>query len=74
MSAIRGTVYSATTIRVPGIAHAAEAPFVVLLVDTEDGRRVLGRSVGGRGPVIGTRVEVVESRDSVMLFAAVAKE
>jgi len=64
-----GTVYSHTTIRVAGNAHVGEAPFVLLLVDRDDGGRQLGRYRGDEPPAIGTRVEVVELVGDVPVYA-----
>jgi uncharacterized OB-fold protein len=51
-----GSVYSFTTIRVAGNAHAADTPFTLLLVDCDDGVRRLGRWAGDDPPPIGERV------------------
>ena len=39
---IRATVLSSTIIRVPGAAHAASAPFILLLVEADAGMNMLG--------------------------------
>jgi uncharacterized OB-fold protein len=62
-------LYSHTTIRVAGVAHAAEAPFVVVLVDTPRGR-VLGRLRGDEVPPIGTPLVDTGERDGVPMFEA----
>jgi uncharacterized OB-fold protein len=53
---LRGIVQSYTVIRVPGQRLAAEGPFVLLLVELDDGRRVLGRFNGSEPPPISSRV------------------
>ena len=53
---LRGTVLSHTIIRVPGKSHAADAPFVLLLVELDDGERLLGHFRGSTPPAIGSRV------------------
>jgi uncharacterized OB-fold protein len=58
-----GTVQSHTIIRVPGHAHAAAAPFVLLLVTLDDGTRLLGHFHGEAPPPIGCRV-VASATDS----------
>ena len=68
MSDGAGTVYSRTTIRVPGNAQAAEAPFVLLLVTGDDGVRRLGRFRGECAPEIGTHVAVAAAVDGVPIF------
>jgi uncharacterized OB-fold protein len=68
MTEIRGTVYSHTTIRVPGTAQAADVPFALLLVDTDQGGRVLGRLHGQEIPAIGTRVLAAADNSGVPFF------
>ena len=46
MTAMQGIVQSHTIIRVPDKAHAAMAPFVLLLVELANGKRVLGHFHG----------------------------
>jgi uncharacterized OB-fold protein len=55
-SALTGKIYSHTVIRMPGRGHAADAPFVLLLVELDDGKRVLGHFQGSEPPPIDTRV------------------
>ena len=43
-------------IRVPDKAHAAMAPFVLLLVELANGKRVLGHFHGALPPAIGSHV------------------
>lgn len=52
----QGTVQSHTVIRVPGKAHAADAPFVLLLVRLDNGKQVLGHFDGSEPPPINSRV------------------
>ena len=54
--ALSGIVTSHTVIRVPGKANAAAAPFVLLLVECDGGKRVLGHFARHEPPPIGTRV------------------
>ena len=68
MSELAGTVASHTTIRVAGNAHADQAPFVLLLVEGDDGSRSLGRFHGDEPPAIGTRVLAREEKDGVAIF------
>ncbi len=63
-----GTVYSHTVIRVPGAGHEQEAPFVVLLVDLDDGRRVLGRFAGPIPPLLGGRVVEQSKQGETSVF------
>lgn len=73
-SALAGTVYSHTTIRVAGNAHADEAPFVLLLVEGEDGRRRLGRFREDEPPALGTPVFARDERDGVPIFESLRGE
>jgi len=66
---IAGIVHSHTVINLPGRAHAAAAPFVLLLVDTGKGRHVLGHFSGAVAPSIGTRVVTTASRDGTPIFS-----
>ena len=52
----RGVVQAHTVIRVPDRAHAGQAPFVLLLVALDGGRRVLGHYDRLEPPAIGSRV------------------
>jgi uncharacterized OB-fold protein len=63
-----GTVQSHTIIRVPGKAHAADAPFVLLLVSLDDGSRVLGHFCDSEPPRIGTRVVTEGGENETMIF------
>jgi uncharacterized OB-fold protein len=69
-----GTVYSHTTIRVAGNAHAADAPFVLVLIDADDGSRVLGRWAGEQPPPIGSRVVERAGSDPYRAFAPTHEE
>ena len=64
---MHGTVQSHTVIRVSDKAHAAMAPFVLLLVELADGKRVLGHFDRTEPPAIGARVtaDVVEKETPV---------
>lgn len=65
---LRGTVHSHTVIRVPDKAHAAMAPFVMLLVELEGGKHILGHFDGGTPPAIGTRVAADPSQQQTPVF------
>lgn len=70
MSAIQGTVQSHTIIRVSDKAHAAMAPFVLLLVELSDGKRVLGHFHGAVPPSIGSHVTADPSEPETPVFRA----
>jgi uncharacterized OB-fold protein len=61
---LQGTVQSHTIIRVPDKAHAEMAPFVLLLVELADGRRVLGHFNRAEPPAIGSRVTAEQSEQT----------
>jgi uncharacterized OB-fold protein len=61
---LQGTVQSHTIIRVPDKAHAAMAPFVLLLVELADGKRVLGHFNRAEPPAIGSRVTAEPSEQT----------
>jgi len=68
MIAMRGTVQSHTVIRVPDKAHAAMAPFVLLLIELVNGERVLGHFHGASPPPIGSRVTADASEQETPIF------
>lgn len=67
MKGLAGRVQSHTIIRVPDKAHAAMAPFVLLLVELADGTRVLGHFNRAEPPAIGSRV-TAEQSDQTPVF------
>lgn len=70
MSALMGTVTSHTVIRVSDKAHAAMAPFVLLLVETAGGKRVLGHFDRAEPPAIGSRVIANPTEQQTPVFRA----
>jgi uncharacterized OB-fold protein len=56
MGTLTGHVISHTIVRVPGRIHAGSAPFVLLLVEVDGGRRLLGHFAHPEPPAIGARV------------------
>jgi uncharacterized OB-fold protein len=69
-----GTVNSHTMVRMPGHAHADRAPFVLLLVETEDGKRCLGHFAGNAAPPIGARVVGCERVQGTLVFEVVQEK
>jgi uncharacterized OB-fold protein len=65
---IHATVLSSTVIRVPGAAHAASAPFTLLLVEADGNRRLLGHFDGPQPPPIGSRVVSNGRTQGTLLF------
>lgn len=70
MSPPGGTVYSHTTIHVAGNAQAADVPFVLVLVDCDDGVRRLGRWAGTWAPTIGSRADARLASEPYLVFSA----
>ena len=70
MSAEQGTVTSHTIIRVPDKAHAAQAPFALLLVALDGGKSVLGHFTCAKPPAIGSRVAVGAVDNGTPVFRA----
>lgn len=68
--AISATVLSSTVIRVPGAAHAVSAPFTLLLVEADDGRKMLGHFDKGHLPPIGSRVISNGNKNGTLLFTS----
>ena len=68
MTTVQGTVQSHTVIRVPDKAHATMAPFVLLLVELANGKRVLGHFHGVSPPVIGSRVTADAFKQETPVF------
>lgn len=73
MSNLTGKVYSHTVIRVPGNVHADAAPFVLLIVELENGKRVLGHFSDSESPAINARVTAKPS-DKTPLFSAMQEK
>jgi uncharacterized OB-fold protein len=73
MSELTGKVYSHTVIRVPGNVHAEAAPFVLLLVELDNGKRVLGHFVGSEPPAIDMRV-IASQSDKTPVFSIVQEK
>jgi uncharacterized OB-fold protein len=65
---LSGTIQSHTVIRVPGKQHVGAGPFVLLLVELDDGRRVLGGFTGAQPPPIGSRVMGSAKENAAPLF------
>ena len=73
MSAAMGTVQSHTIIRVPDKAHAENAPFVLLLVALDSGKRVLGHFDRAEPPAIGSRVVAQTADKQTPVFRILEK-
>jgi uncharacterized OB-fold protein len=67
---MKGTVYTETLIHAAPQAFVAEAPYQLIMVTLDDGRRVTGR-VFGDPVAIDDAVELHEQRDGVGYFRKV---
>jgi uncharacterized OB-fold protein len=65
----QGTVQSHTVIRVPGKAHAANAPFVLLLVRLDNGNHILGHFYDNKPPPINSRVSTSAAQNETPSFS-----
>ena len=64
---MKGTVYTETVVHSAPPAFAAEAPYQVVIVILEDGKRLTARIDGDR-VAIDDRVELAGTRDGVAYF------
>jgi uncharacterized OB-fold protein len=62
-----GIVYTETLIHAAPREFVAEAPYQLVIVTLDDGKRVTGRSAGERVS-IGDRVEMTEEKNGVPCF------
>ena len=62
-----GSVYTETLIHAAPREFVAEAPYQLIIVTLDDGKRVTGRSAGER-LAIGARVEMAEEKNGVPYF------
>jgi uncharacterized OB-fold protein len=65
---MQGTVYTETVVHMPPAALLDLAPYQLVMIDLETGQRVTGRSEGPRLS-IGDKVDLLEERDGVKIFA-----
>jgi uncharacterized OB-fold protein len=68
---LKGIVYTETVVHAAPAAFAGEAPYQIVIVTLEDGKRVTGRTVGQLVQV-DDPVEEVESRAGVPFFRRAA--
>jgi uncharacterized OB-fold protein len=64
---VRGTVYTETVVWSPPEAFLNDAPYQLVIVTLEDGKRVTGRVLGERVK-IGDTVELAEHRNGTPYF------
>ena len=62
-----GIVYTETLIHAAPREFVAEAPYQLIIVTLDEGKRITGRSTGGR-VAIDDRVELAEEKNGVPYF------
>lgn len=65
-----GIVYTQTVVHSAPEAYVADAPYQLVIVTLEDGRRVTGRMLGGTA-AIDDKVELAEERHGTPYFRRV---
>jgi uncharacterized OB-fold protein len=68
---MRGTVYTETVVHAAPVAFVNEAPYQIVIVTLEEGKRVTGRVLGDKVQ-IDDPVEMVEERGGVPFFRRAA--
>ena len=64
---MKGTIYTETTVYAPPEQFAADAPYQLVIVTLNDGKRLTARILGGRVS-IGDAVELAETRNNISFF------
>jgi uncharacterized OB-fold protein len=64
---MRGVVYTETIVHAPPVQFVNDAPYQLVIVTLEGGRRLTGRVEGGR-VAIDDQVELVETREGIPFF------
>jgi uncharacterized OB-fold protein len=64
---VKGVIYTETTVFAPPEQFAADAPYQLVIVALEDGKRLTARVLGDRVS-IGDAVELAESRNNIAFF------
>jgi uncharacterized OB-fold protein len=64
---VKGVVYTETVVFAPPEQFAADAPYQLIIVTLEDGKRLTARILGDR-VAIGDAVESAETRNSIPFF------
>jgi uncharacterized OB-fold protein len=64
---MKGVIYTETTVFAPPEQFAADAPYQLVIVALEDGKRLTARIAGDRVS-IGDKVELQETRDRISFF------
>ena len=64
---MKGVIYTETTVFAPPDQFAADAPYQLVIVALEDGKRLTAR-IDGERVSIGDRVELAEMRNRIAFF------
>jgi len=64
---MKGVIYTETTVFAPPEQFAADAPYQLVIVTLEGGKRVTARIAGDR-VTIGDAVVLAETRDTIPFF------
>jgi uncharacterized OB-fold protein len=64
---MKGVIYTETVVFAPPEQFAADAPYQLVIVALEDGKRLTARILGDR-VAIGDAVELAENRNSIPFF------
>jgi uncharacterized OB-fold protein len=64
---MKGVIYTETVVFAPPVQFAADAPYQLVIVALEDGKRLTARVLGER-VAIGDAVELAESRNGIPFF------
>jgi uncharacterized OB-fold protein len=64
---MKGVIYTETVVFAPPEQFAADAPYQLVIVTLEDGKRLTAR-VSGERVAIGDAVELTETRNNIAFF------
>jgi uncharacterized OB-fold protein len=64
---MKGVIYTETTVFAPPEQFAADAPYQLVIVALEDGKRLTAR-INGEKVSIGDAVELAETRTGISFF------
>ena len=67
---MKGTVYTETVVWMPPEQFVADAPYQLVIIDVEGGKRITARITGERVQ-IGDAVELSETKDGIAYFSRV---
>ena len=65
---MKGVIYTETVVYAPPEQFAADAPYQLVIVALEDGKRLTARIAGDR-VAIGDAVELTETRNNIPFFS-----